>query len=54
MAVGVLLAALALQVILGISTLLMHVPIALAAAHQVGAMVLLGAALFTSHVLVRQ
>ncbi len=54
LAVTLLLAALTIQVILGISTLLLHVPVALAAAHQGGAMVLLTAALFASHVLVRQ
>ena len=54
LAVTLLLAALAIQVVLGISTLLLHVPVALAAAHQGGAMVLLTAALYASHVLVRQ
>jgi cytochrome c oxidase assembly protein subunit 15 len=54
LAVSLLLAALALQVALGISTLLLHVPLALAAAHQGGAMLLLAAMLFASHVLVRQ
>ena len=54
LAVTLLLLALAVQVILGISTLLLHVPLALAAAHQGGAMLLLTAAVFTSHVLVRQ
>jgi len=43
-----------LQVTLGISTLLLHVPVAIAAAHQAGAVVLLSATLFVSHVLVRQ
>jgi cytochrome c oxidase assembly protein subunit 15 len=43
-----LLAALALQITLGISTLLLVVPVALAAAHQAGAIILLTAALFTS------
>ena len=52
-AVSVLLLALAAQVVLGISTLLLHVPVPLAAAHQGGAMLLLTAALYTSHVLVR-
>ncbi len=42
------------QVGLGISTLLLHVPLSLAAAHQGGAVVLLSAMLFLSHVLVRQ
>jgi len=44
-----ILAALAAQVILGISTLLLHVPIPLAAAHQGGAVVLLSAGLFFAH-----
>jgi len=43
-----------LQVALGISTLLLHVPVAIAAAHQGGAVALLSATLFVSHVLVRQ
>jgi heme a synthase len=50
----ILVLALALQIALGISTLLLHVPVALAAAHQGGAMVLLTATLFSSHILVRQ
>ena len=54
LAVNLLLAALAVQVVLGISTLLLHVPVVLAAAHQCVAMLLLAAALFASHVLVRQ
>ena len=49
-----LLAALALQISLGISTLLLVVPVALAAAHQAGAIVLLTAALFVSQQLHRQ
>lgn len=53
LAVTLLLLALAVQVILGISTLLLHVPVPLAAAHQGGAMLLLTAALFASHLLVR-
>jgi cytochrome c oxidase assembly protein subunit 15 len=48
-----LLAALALQIVLGISTLLMVVPVALAAAHQAGAIILLTAALFISQQLHR-
>ena len=44
-----LLAILLIQVTLGISTLLLHVPMAIAAAHQVGAVVLLTSALFISH-----
>ena len=54
LAINLLLAALAVQVVLGISTLLLHVPVVLAAAHQCVAMLLLAAALFASHVLVRQ
>lgn len=53
-AVFALMAALLLQLALGISTLLLHVPVALAAAHQGGAVVLFTAILFASHVLVRQ
>ncbi len=44
-----LLATLALQLTLGISTLLLAVPVALAAAHQGGAIILLTASLFVSH-----
>jgi len=44
-----LLAALALQLTLGISTLLLVVPVALAAAHQAGAIILLTASIFVSH-----
>ena len=44
-----LLAALALQVALGIATLLLVVPIGLAAAHQAGAVVLFSAALWVAH-----
>ncbi len=54
LAVCLLLAALWLQVTLGISTLLLHVPVWLAAFHQGGAVLLLTATLFTSHVLVKQ
>lgn len=54
LAAALLLLAMVLQVGLGISTLLLHVPVPLAAAHQGGAMVLLTATLFCSHVLVRQ
>ncbi len=53
-AVVLLVIALLAQVGLGISTLLLHVPIPLAAAHQGGAVLLLSATLFASHVLVRQ
>jgi cytochrome c oxidase assembly protein subunit 15 len=49
-----LVAALAVQVVLGISTLLLHVPVWLATAHQGGAVILLTAALFLSHVQLRQ
>ena len=47
--VHLLLAALALQITLGISTLLLIVPVSLAAAHQAGAVILLTASLFVSH-----
>lgn len=50
----VLLLTLVVQVVLGISTLLLHVPVALALAHQGGAMVLFTAIVFASHVQVRQ
>jgi cytochrome c oxidase assembly protein subunit 15 len=49
-----LLAALALQVTLGITTLLLQVPVWLAAAHQGGAVLLLSAALYASHALRRE
>jgi len=52
--VALLLAALWFQVIMGISTLLLHVPLWLAAAHQGGAVLLLTATLYISHVLVKQ
>lgn len=44
-----LLAMLAIQVALGIATLVLVVPVALAAAHQGGAVLLLGAALWVAH-----
>jgi cytochrome c oxidase assembly protein subunit 15 len=44
-----LLAALALQIALGIATLLLAVPIPLAAAHQAGALLVFSAALFVAH-----
>jgi cytochrome c oxidase assembly protein subunit 15 len=44
-----LLAALALQITLGISTLLLVVPVSIAAAHQAGAVILLTTSLFVSH-----
>jgi cytochrome c oxidase assembly protein subunit 15 len=53
-AMVLLVIALLAQVILGISTLLLHVPVPLAAAHQGGAVLLLTAMVFASHVLVRQ
>jgi len=46
---NLLLAALALQITLGISTLLLVVPVPLAAAHQAGAVVLLTTSVFVSH-----
>jgi cytochrome c oxidase assembly protein subunit 15 len=46
--------ALSVQVILGISTLLLHVPVVLGTAHQGGAVLLLTAVLFLSHVQLRQ
>jgi len=46
--------ALVVQVVLGISTLLLHVPVTLATAHQGCAVLLLSAMLFVSHVEVRQ
>ena len=47
--IHLLLAALLLQITLGISTLLLVVPVALAASHQAGAIVLLTASLLVSH-----
>jgi len=44
-----MLAAVVLQVSLGISTLLLHVPVALAATHQAGALLLLTMALYTRY-----
>jgi len=44
-----LLAALAVQVALGIATLLLAVPIPLAAAHQAGALLVFSAAIFALH-----
>ncbi|NQX88838.1 MAG: COX15/CtaA family protein [Halioglobus sp.] len=49
-----LMVALAVQVMLGISTLLLHVPVGLATAHQGGAVILLTAALFLCHVQLKQ
>lgn len=51
--IHLLLAALALQITLGISTLLLIVPVSLAAAHQAGAVILLTAALFVNQQLRR-
>lgn len=48
------LAALLLQLILGISTLLLHVPIPLAAAHQGGAVLLFSTVIFLAHTLLRR
>ena len=45
----ILLVAFVLQAVLGVSTLLLKVPIALAAAHQAGAVLLLAAALWFAH-----
>ena len=44
--------ALTAQVLLGISALLMHVPVAIGAAHQVGAVILLTALIFAERSLV--
>ena len=52
-ALWALLAAAAVQVALGISTLLLVVPVALAAAHQAGAVILLTAAIVLRHTLRR-
>ena len=49
LAAMLLLGALALQVVLGIATLLAHVPVSLGAAHQGGAVLLLSAAIFSAH-----
>ncbi len=49
-----LLAMLAIQVTLGITTLLYVVPVSLAAAHQAGALLLLSLALYLNHALRRQ
>jgi cytochrome c oxidase assembly protein subunit 15 len=49
MAAGVLLAALVLQIALGIATLLLAVPVPLAAAHQAGALLVFTAAVLTAH-----
>lgn len=49
MGIHILLAALIVQISLGISTLLLVVPVALGAAHQAGAVILLTASLFVTH-----
>jgi len=49
LAASLLLAALALQIALGIATLLWVVPVTLAAAHQAGALLVFSASLFTAH-----
>jgi cytochrome c oxidase assembly protein subunit 15 len=54
LACNLLLIVLAVQISLGISTLLLVVPLPLAAAHQAGALLLLTAALWTNHELRRQ
>ncbi len=54
LAVHALLAALAAQVALGVMTLVQVVPVALAALHQAGALVLLGAALVTAQAMGRR
>ncbi|HEY6720809.1 MAG TPA: COX15/CtaA family protein [Burkholderiales bacterium] len=46
-----LIGALALQIALGIATLMLRVPVPLAAAHQAGALLVFGAALFAAHAL---
>ena len=51
LAVHLLLAMVLIQVTLGISTLLLHVPVSLAAAHQAGALALFTLLLFASHAL---
>ena len=53
LASNLMLGMLGLQLALGISTLLLHVPIPLAASHQAGAMVLFGLTLWTAHELRR-
>jgi cytochrome c oxidase assembly protein subunit 15 len=52
--IHLLLIALILQITLGISTLLLVVPVSLAASHQAGAIILLTASLFVSHQLHKQ
>jgi cytochrome c oxidase assembly protein subunit 15 len=50
---SLMLAMLGLQLALGIGTLLLQVPVALAASHQAGALVLFGLTLWTTHALRR-
>ena len=54
LASNLLLVMLALQLALGISTLLLGVPVALGAMHQAGAMVLFALMLWTTHSLARE
>jgi cytochrome c oxidase assembly protein subunit 15 len=49
LACNALVLVLALQITLGISTLLMVVPVTLAAAHQAGAMILFATSLWVTH-----
>ncbi len=51
LAADLLLGALALQIALGIATLVLAVPVPLAAAHQAGALLVFSAALFAAHLL---
>lgn len=53
LALALLVTALVLQVVLGISTLLTHVALPVAAAHQGGAVILMSAMVFTAHTLNR-
>lgn len=52
--IHLLLAAMVLQITLGISTLVLEVPVPLAATHQAGALILFTTALFVSHALWRR
>jgi len=54
LASNLLLAMLVIQLALGISTLLLGVPVALGAAHQAGAMLLFALALWTTHAVYRE
>lgn len=45
---------LVVQITLGVSTLIFHVPVAIAAAHQIGSVALLTATLFVSHSLINR